>query len=428
MSKYKHRGFHEKIFMGEKVKFVESNERVVERVNNLSHEREMIERMITVSKPDDTIWDIGACLGIHSFITALHLPYGKVVSFEPMPTNRAVLVDNMNLNRINNIDVEKYAVADEKGQEMFSIRESMDAGFGRHGITVDKYDDIGRIGVDKIDGETYCREGNKVPNIVKIDVEGASPLVLQGMEDILKDEKCREVFLETHEPNPIQPSHEDFGFTRGDIIKFLESCGFEVGIVEEKFHLHATKDSLLKERIEDDKYKLKSLNLIIEKGDISKRDEDIIVNSAGTSLRMGSGVAGALRKEGGEDINKDAIIKGPIELGDAIVTNSYDLECEKIVHAASMPHYGKGKSTPESISKATRSALEKSEELNYSSLVLPAIGCGIGGVPITQGVPEIIEQIKKFDANSIDKIVLIGYTKEEYNSIRRIAENKIKET
>jgi FkbM family methyltransferase len=424
MDKYKHRGVHKKNFMGEEVNFIEANERVVERVENLSHERYLIQEILSVSKPDDIFWDVGACLGIHSFITALHIPYGKVYSFEPMPVNRAVLVDNMSINRMNNINISKFAMSDSKGETEFSIRQSMEAGFGRHGISKSGYEDVHKIQVEKTSGDWFANQ-NEIPNIVKIDVEGASPLVLKGMEETLKNEECREVFIETHEPNPVQPSHEDFGFTREDIINFIKNCGFKVQTMKEEFHIHATKDEFNNSESLRKQYNKEDYKIRLEQDDISNRSEDIIINSAGTSLRMGSGCAGSLRREAGEKINTEAIKKGPAKLGEAIVTDSYKLNCEKVIHAVSMPHYGDGKSTPQSIRKSVRNALKKADDMEYNSVAIPAVGCGIAGIPITQGAPIILNTIDNTSLKSIEEIVIVTYSDEEYDTIIREANRNL---
>ena len=69
-------------------------------------------------------------------------------------------------------------------------------------------------------------------------------------------------------------------------------------------------------------------------GDIAQQSADVLVNAAGTSLQMGSGVAGALRRAGGEAINEDAVEQGPIDLGEVAVTDAYDLDAGWVIHAA----------------------------------------------------------------------------------------------
>jgi O-acetyl-ADP-ribose deacetylase (regulator of RNase III) len=83
----------------------------------------------------------------------------------------------------------------------------------------------------------------------------------------------------------------------------------------------------------------------VVQGDIAQQSADVLVNAAGTSLQMGSGVAGALRRGAGEQIHEAAVEQGPVDLGEVAVTDAYDLDAEWVVHAAAMPHYGDGQTT-----------------------------------------------------------------------------------
>ena len=75
------------------------------------------------------------------------------------------------------------------------------------------------------------------------------------------------------------------------------------------------------------------MEFVIKQGDISLEEADALVNAAGTSLVMGSGVAGALRRRGGEEINRDAVAQGPIGLGQVVVTPAYRLQAKCVIHA-----------------------------------------------------------------------------------------------
>src|SRR6056297_3758998 len=78
----------------------------------------------------------------------------------------------------------------------------------------------------------------------------------------------------------------------------------------------------------------------VVQGDISAQSADALVNAAGTSLRMGSGVAGALRQAAGDELNEAAMDEGPVDLGEVAVTDAFDLDASYVIHAAAMPHYG----------------------------------------------------------------------------------------
>ena len=156
-------------------------------------------------------------------------------------------------------------------------------------------------------------------------------------------------------------------------------------------------------------------------GDIAQQTADCLVNAAGTSLQMGSGVAGALRRGAGPEINEEAVSKGPIDLGAVAVTDAYDLDADYVIHAAAMPHYGDGKATEKSIRDATRNTLETAEELGCRSLVIPALGCGVAGFEVAEGAGIIAEEIERFEATSLEVVQLIGYSDDEFETIRDAA-------
>jgi O-acetyl-ADP-ribose deacetylase (regulator of RNase III) len=65
------------------------------------------------------------------------------------------------------------------------------------------------------------------------------------------------------------------------------------------------------------------MEFTVVEGDIAAQQADALVNAAGTSLEMGSGVAGALRRGAGGDINDEAVAQGPIDLGTVALTSSH---------------------------------------------------------------------------------------------------------
>ncbi|PSP74123.1 Appr-1-p processing protein [Halobacteriales archaeon QS_3_64_16] len=158
-------------------------------------------------------------------------------------------------------------------------------------------------------------------------------------------------------------------------------------------------------------------------GDIAAQRAGVLVNAAGTSLEMGSGVAGALRRTGGEELNEAATANGPVDLGAVAVTDAYGLDAEYVIHAAAMPHYGDGQATEESIREATRGSLAPAEERGCRSLVIPALGCGVAGFDLREGITIIVEGIWDFEPDSLADVRLIGYSDEEYETIRAVAED-----
>lgn len=160
----------------------------------------------------------------------------------------------------------------------------------------------------------------------------------------------------------------------------------------------------------------------VVQGDIAAQGADALVNAAGTSLEMGSGVAGALRRAGGEALNEEATANGPVDLGGVAVTDAYDLDAEYVIHAAAMPHYGDGRATTESIREATRESLEAVDERGCGSLVISALGCGVAGFALEDGARIIAEEVSEFEADSLSEVRLIGYSDDEYGTMRDVAE------
>jgi O-acetyl-ADP-ribose deacetylase len=114
-------------------------------------------------------------------------------------------------------------------------------------------------------------------------------------------------------------------------------------------------------------------------GDITEQATDAIVNAANNHLWMGSGVAGAIKAKGGEEIEREAMKLGPIEPGQAVTTSAGSLKARYCIHAAAM---GQDLATSaELITKATRSALEEAARLKLDSIAFPALGTGVGGFP-----------------------------------------------
>jgi len=152
----------------------------------------------------------------------------------------------------------------------------------------------------------------------------------------------------------------------------------------------------------------------VVQGDIAAQSAGALVNAANTGLRMGSGVAGALRAAGGEALNA-AVAKGPIEPGEVAVTDAYDLDADVVVHAAAMP--AGGQATADSIRSATLNALAAAEDHDCSSLVIPALGCGVAGFDLETGAQIIAEEIQAFEPTMLADVRLIADADDEYETV-----------
>ncbi|MBI5215438.1 MAG: macro domain-containing protein [Ignavibacteriae bacterium] len=128
------------------------------------------------------------------------------------------------------------------------------------------------------------------------------------------------------------------------------------------------------------KLKINKGFLEIVQGDIAEQETEVIVNAANNHLWMGAGVAGAIKRKGGQKIEQEAIMQGPVEIGEAVATSAGTLKAKFVFHAAVM---GQDLHTDaEKIKTTTRNTLKLAEEKKISSLSFPALGTGIGGFEI----------------------------------------------
>jgi len=164
------------------------------------------------------------------------------------------------------------------------------------------------------------------------------------------------------------------------------------------------------------------MEVTVIQGDIAGQRADALVNAAGTSLRMGSGVAVALRRAAEGPLNDEAMSKGPVDLGEVAVTDAYGLDADHVVHAAAMPHYGDGQATRESIRAATRNALARADELGCQSVVVPVLGTGAAGFDFETGARLVCEEIREYEPRSLADVRVIAYSAEEYETLERVAE------
>lgn len=129
----------------------------------------------------------------------------------------------------------------------------------------------------------------------------------------------------------------------------------------------------------------------VVQADITTLEVDAIVNAANSHLWMGGGVAGAIKRRGGEEIEREAVRQGPIAVGEAVVTGAGRLAAKAVIHAATM---GPDLVTDETaIRRATRSALARAAERHFASVALPALGTGVGGFSPDRAAAIMIEEI-----------------------------------
>lgn len=128
-------------------------------------------------------------------------------------------------------------------------------------------------------------------------------------------------------------------------------------------------------------------------GDLTAQDTEAVVNAANNQLWMGGGVAGAIKRAGGQEIETQALKLGPIPVGQAVVTGAGKLKIRFVIHAAVM---GQDLATDAGkIREATRNSLLRAEELRIKSIAFPALGTGVGGFPLAQAARIMMDEVRQ---------------------------------
>ena len=193
---------------------------VVESV--FTHDRYTVERgrlefVLSGLNPDDVFFDVGAMYGLYTGFAGRELTDGTVVAFEPYPRNLEALERTVELNGLSNVDIREVALGDTTGVEEFESpsleyhvqqiaamrvrRRSTPESGATAPAAPDAGESVTNFSVETRPGDSLVEAGElPQPNVVKIDVEGAEPLVVDGLSETLTREACRLLVCEIHPP------------------------------------------------------------------------------------------------------------------------------------------------------------------------------------------------------------------------------------
>jgi O-acetyl-ADP-ribose deacetylase (regulator of RNase III) len=145
------------------------------------------------------------------------------------------------------------------------------------------------------------------------------------------------------------------------------------------------------------------LKLEVVEGDIAAVDVDAVANAANNHLWMGAGVAGALKRAGGDEIEREAVAKGPIPVGDAVATGAGRLPATWVIHGAVM---GQDlRTNAQLVEQTTLSVLHLADELGAESLALPAFGTGVGGFPLDECARLMVGAVRSHEPRTLQRVV-----------------------
>jgi O-acetyl-ADP-ribose deacetylase (regulator of RNase III) len=158
------------------------------------------------------------------------------------------------------------------------------------------------------------------------------------------------------------------------------------------------------------------VELEVQEGDIAAVEADAVANAANNHLWMGAGVAGALKRAGGDEIEREAMAQGPIERGTAVATGAGRLPAKYVIHGAVM---GQDLQTnAELVRTTTRACLALADELGCASLALPAFGTGVGGFPLDECARLMVGEARAFEGSSLRRVIFAVYGDEATREFR----------
>ena len=160
--------------------------------------------------------------------------------------------------------------------------------------------------------------------------------------------------------------------------------------------------------------------IVLMQGDLTEMDVDAIVNAANNDLHLGGGVAGAIRRKGGDQIQRECNDVGSIPVGGAAITSGGNLRARSVIHAASM-QLG-GETTAHALRSSTAHCLRIAAEKGLRTIAFPAVGTGIAGFPVPECarimLREVVEHLKK--PTSLEKIYFVLFDAQALSEFERV--------
>jgi O-acetyl-ADP-ribose deacetylase (regulator of RNase III) len=156
-------------------------------------------------------------------------------------------------------------------------------------------------------------------------------------------------------------------------------------------------------------------------GDIAQQDVDAVVNAANNHLWMGAGVAGAIKRAGGREIEAEAVTKGPVAIGEAVATGAGRLKARHVIHAAVM---GQDLRTDaDKIRRSTRATLRVADALGLKSIAFPALGTGVGGFSLEECARVMLDAVEAHAAageTSLERVIFVLYDAPAFEAFQRV--------
>ena len=164
---------------------------------------------------------------------------------------------------------------------------------------------------------------------------------------------------------------------------------------------------------------LEGTQLELAEGDITELEVDAIVNAANEELKLGSGVAGAIREKGGPSIQEECDRIGGTPVGTAVLTGGGELNAKHVIHAVG-PRMGEG-DEDRKLQSAIRSSLALADRHGLKSIALPAISTGNFGFPMDRCARILLTEVYRYlqGGTKIERVVVSLWTDEDFEIFKR---------
>jgi len=169
----------------------------------------------------------------------------------------------------------------------------------------------------------------------------------------------------------------------------------------------------------------KGVRIVVLTGDITKQEVDAIVNPANSLLIMGGGVAGAIKRVGGKEIEDEAVKYAPVSVGEAVATGAGKLMAKYVIHAPTMERPAM-RIEDKNVQLSVRGALKCAEGLGIRSLAFPGMGTGVGGLSLKEAARVMVKEVKEHvdKRTTLKQIVFVGFS----DDLTRAFERAVNET
>lgn len=160
--------------------------------------------------------------------------------------------------------------------------------------------------------------------------------------------------------------------------------------------------------------------LILQEGDITKVQAEVIVNAANSALAGGGGVDGAIHDAAGPGLMEECRKIGGCPVGGAVVTSAGNLPAKYIFHAVG-PIYQGDPQDQQMLCRAYQSCLDLAEQYQVKSIVFPALSTGAYGYPLALAAPlalqTVVEHIRK--PTNLQQVIFALFGRKAYQVFER---------